>query len=352
MATNRTNPSRNEYDNQNRAKYGYVIRVPKLPDAHESIVDFVVYNEEDNCFYKCVEVLTEEQHYFTWKAVTFGASRAYLIPVGKLTSSDINTSSEGWTEKQCVDAIAHTLNEMAFCMRRYRETHFSPIGYTQITSGKYQQDAVYYKWVWNDTKDTIGLEQVLTTKEGTTVIDWKLATHKTYVGEFKEMVPGTDYVVGADIDDNTYSDDDIEWNETTMRDLVDRLNEYVDKLNEHDAGIAYAKYSDTLDTICKVVNEVIEEVNPFSIPWQLLLNRQNYLEKEIGAVTLQTDITYADFIKRVDLAKWFTHEWKNYDGEATLLYGTVVQAIDSALNLIKFQDALTGSIVDLDNFDV
>lgn len=351
MATNRINPSRNEYDNQYRAKYGYVIRVPKLPDAHESIVDFVVYNEADNCFYKCVEVLNEEQHYFTWKAVTFGASRAFLVPVGKLTASDINYSSDGWTEKQCVDAVAHTINELAFCMRRYRETHFTPIGYTQLTSGKYLQDVSYYKWTWNDTKDTIGLEQVLTTKDGTTVIDWKLATHKTYVGEFTEMVPGVDYNVGDNIDDNTYIDDEIEWNESTMRDMVDKINEYVEKLNDHEAGITLAKYSDTLDTICAIVNDIIDEVNPFSIPWQLLLNRQNYLEKEVGAVTLQTDISYAEYIKRVDLAKWFTHEWKNYDGEATLLYGTVVQAIDSALNLIKFQDALTGTIVDLNDFD-
>lgn len=385
MAIKRINPSRNAWDNTNRQSYGYVIRVPKLPDAHKLIVDFTVFNEEDNCFYKCVEINANGQHYYTWTAVTFGSSRAYLIPIGKLTATNITEV----TEKTDVGSLPKTLNEFAFGMRRYHgKTHY-PIGY-QLATGVYGSGD-YYKWEWNDTVDSI-----------------EMVTRKRYTGELKKIEPHPTGPITEEVYTLTLPttvSGEPKWDDITMRDMAAKINEFAERFNAHDAGIPLASESDSLERMCEITNLMIEEVNPFCIPWQLLLNRQNFLELEVGQAELQTTgITPEIQMASTNLAKWATASWecfyiKTSDTEyvtgkdyyirepaptttpklpwdyvytkienptpetpilvtayelykvpPTLLYGTVCQAIDAALSVIKYQDIITGRWGDLKDF--
>lgn len=344
----RINPSRNSYDAENKQKYGYVIRVPKLPDAHAGVEGFTVFNLEDNCFYKCKHVTSVGTSYYDWVRVTFGVARSFLIPVNKLTLID-RESVAPLSTTTIVDAetLGKTLNEIVVGMRRYK-VNIAPLGYTATTDTVYQDGKTYYGWKW--------------TNQDAAIKSFEYDGHKVFVGDFVELKAGTeaevsigkaDYTVGTDIlPDTAYHPNAKGWVSVTSTQFCDTINALVDTLNQHEAGLPTVTKTDTASKLCYVTNLIIDEVNPFSIPWQILVDRVLVVEQKLGPSTMGKGNFDAEGNPvNVDLSKWDKATWNNYIAEEvgdTLYYGTVSEVTDSTLRLVHRLDGVVGPVTSLE----
>ena len=136
------NPSRDGMDNSiKRTMYGQVLRFPTLPPAHAIFEGVTVFDTETKDFYECQHIQTETEDYFEWVAVTFGAARAFLVPVGKLTERDVawdwnqdEVEFYHFTDKSRIECIANTINEIINGLIRYNKK-FLYLGYTNVPAG-------------------------------------------------------------------------------------------------------------------------------------------------------------------------------------------------------------------------
>lgn len=343
----RINPSRNSYDAENKQKYGYVIRVPKLPDAHAGVEGFTVFNLEDDCFYKCKHITQVGTSYYGWVRVTFGAAKSFLVPVNRLTLID-RESIAPLSTTVVVDAetLGKTLNEITVGMRRYN-VNIAPLGYTATTDTVYTEGKTYYGWKW--------------TNQDASITSFEYDGHKVFVGDFVELKAGTasevglgtaDYVIGTDIPANTaYHPNASGWDSVTSTDFANTINALVGELNIHEANLPTVSASDTASRFCYVTNLIIDEVNPFSIPWQILVDRVLVVEQKIGPSTMGTTNVDEDGNPvTVDISKWDKATWNNYVAKEvgdTLYYGTVSEVTDSTLKLIQRLDTRIGPISSL-----
>lgn len=337
----RINPSRNEYDAENKRKYGYVIRVPKLPDAHEGVEGFTVFNLEDNCFYKCKPA--SKTGAYEWVRVTFGATRSYLIPVNKLTLLD-RESIAPLNSKNIVDVetLGRTINEIIVGLRRYN-VDIEPLGYVHVADGMFADNTKYYQWKWTNLEAT--------------VVDYR--GHKIFVGDFVEMKAGTeyevsigkaDYVVGTKIPtDQVFEPAKGGWTSVTTTDFVTAINAIANVLNTHEAGIPKVYVNDIPGELCRVVNLIIDEVNPFAIPWQILIDRVLVVEQQVGPNKLSSTSSG----QSVNLAKWDAVTWNNYakDELGPLYFGTVCEVTDSTLSVLQQLDTKIGDLSQLVNIE-
>lgn len=355
----RSNPSRNKSELAAKQKYGYVIRVPVLPEAHAGMLGLVAFLETDKRFYRCNKIETNSELYYKWQPVTTGTSRTYLIPIGKLSEEDILRG------KNSFDHIIGTVNELVFGFRRYNIKQFEVCGYTEV-SGTFQEHTDYYKWHWN--------EEIM--YSAFTLVDNTL--HPTYeAGEvyyrfnqatklYDKLVPGVDYEIGANIfsadlvcqrntsgydhvfigqfiklnSDEIIIDGEIpagiyhKNNETTKEYVVDRVNEIVDFLNDTNAEIMPAEIPEwdedrSLYELCEVINQIIDHVNPFALSWQVVMNTLQNLEEISGN---------------------FSELQEAWEG--TYNFGTVCQAVDATLRKLQQIEGVQGEITEDDDSSI
>lgn len=321
------NPSRDGQDNDiKRTLYGQVLRFPSLPPAHAVFEGVTVFDTSTKDFYECQHIVTETENYYEWVAVTFGAARVFLIPVGKLTENDISE----YTDKMAIDCVANTINEIIYGLIRYKK-NFCYLGYQNVPVGSVLREGVnYYGYKTNDLIDITGEE-----------------LHKIYTGEVKKLET-SEYVIGSTVEEDyayfTKSTD------PTMTDCVNRLNEIIGLLNKHFADIEVVPTDPypTYDYIAKVVNLVVDEVNPFAVPWQIVINRIWHLEQKVGNGTFVPN----DDVEPVDFAGvWYlkshNRQWKNVPAavQDALQYATICQINDTIFKIIQAMDGQIGDLI-------
>lgn len=371
----RVNPSRNAVADSQRKRYGLVIRVPKLPEALAEFEGMICFLENkdgeylEKRFYRCTKIETDTELYYKWRPVTAGISRVYLLPIGKLSNGDIESSVEEYrSPKNTFDAIVGTINELVFGFEKYN-VKFDPCGYTKCETGPgkvYMSGNTYYKWNWNETIMIDAMVRVDKTAEpafvaGKDYYIYDNVHHKyqmlipglgkdyqpgdpippdrvvyaknrsgynhNFVGQFLQLSEHVDFEYGDPIGDNVYERIP-ETGVSLQEDAVAKTNQIVNFLNEYNAEILPAELvkgdeDQSIYKLCGVLNAVIEHVNPFALSWQVVLNNLQYLDDTIG-----------DF---VELQTIWRHK---YD------FGTVCEAIDDALKDIEELRGIIGEPIE------
>ena len=321
------NPSRDGLDNEvQRTLYGQVLRFPSLPPAHAVFEGVTVFDTSTKDFYECQHIVTETENYYEWVAVTFGAARVFLIPVGKLTENDISE----FTDKDAVDCVAKTINEIVYGLIRYHK-HFCYLGYQNVPAGSILESGVeYYGYKNNDLIDITGEE-----------------LHKIYTGEVRKL-ESSEYTIGSTVEeDYTFF---TKTAEPDMTDCVDRMNEIIELLNKHFADIPKLSTDPypTYNEIARVLNLIVEEVDPFAVPWQIVINRIWHLEQKVGNGNFvpNDDITPVDFAG-VWYVKSHNHQWKNVPAsiQDALKYATICQINDTIFKIIEAMDGEIGDLI-------
>jgi len=314
-------PSRNDHDNSDqRTLYGQVLRFPSLPPAHMVFEGVTVFDTSTKDFYECQHIVTETADYYEWVAVTFGAARVFLVPVGKLTENDISD----YTDKSAIDCVAKTINEIIAGLHRYGK-HFDYLGYRTVHVGEVlDPNKDYYGYKNNDLIDIVGNE-----------------LNKIYTGEVRLLDP-SEYVVSVPVEeDYKYF---LKSDEPDMTDCVNRLNEIIALLNKHFADIPLIDIRETeYDAIAHVLNLVVEEVNPFAVPWQVVIYRIWHLEQKVGNGTFVPNLDESP----VDFPSWLAYKWLNYDSDefGELKGATVCQINDTIFKLIASMDGQIGDLI-------
>ena len=377
MSNVRFNPTLNTSKAAKRSQYGYVVRVPSrtLLPPRAGLKNVTLFDESDECFYTCVLAGDEYQ----WRAVTFGASRPFLIPVGKLATYDYDTS------KRTVADLSQTINEIIMGLRRYG-VELAPLGFALTSDTTFTQGHVYYRW--NDFDDIEGIENWLVVRGYTETSDeyyrgykkyfkkrtgsdiydeitgwgvgdevqpvsetgydstvYECAYGRNYTGEFKLLTTGVDYQNGDPIPDKVIFQ---AVPEPSYTDLGRKINELVTQCNEHGASIPRTTVpsidpSDAeVEELCDTVNLVIDEVNPFAAGWQLILNRVWNVEEAHD--DLENGVGHYKALTRWDDADWaFLF---STDGETVkkFSFGTVAASVDNILQLMKKVNDVHGKL--------
>ena len=331
------NPSRDGTDNSiKRTMYGQVLRFPTLPPAHAIFEGVTVFDTETKDFYECQHIQTETEDYFEWVAVTFGAARAFLVPVGKLTERDVawdwnqdEVEFYHFTDKSRIECIANTINEIINGLIRYNKK-FLYLGYTNVPAGSTLAEGVeYYGYRTNDLIDLTGHE-----------------LHKVYTGEVRKLLP-SEYVIGSVVTDDyvyfTKADD------PDMTDCVARMNEIIALLNKHFAKLPACDANEMNELeISEVLNMIVEEVNPFAVPWQVVIDRIWHLEQKVGNGTFvpNDDDDPVNFAG-VWYLKSHNHQWLNVSPEIqdALKYATICQINDTIFKIISDMDGRIGDLI-------
>ena len=311
------NPSRTSDTSQEpRHWFGNVIKVPSLPEAHAIFCDGVVFNKEDNKFYRCVKMDLPNGggFYFEWQAVTSAAKRSFLIPVGKLTQYDV-VDKDGvglwtWAEKDTLHTVATTINEIIFGLRRYR-VNIEPFGYTKaegLSDDQVIPADTYFYWQWMD--------QIVWNTSDEPVF----TRHKKFTGVFQKVEPETNetfsdvktrlgidcvYTQDAVCDPNQFDADEM------MTALVPKLNALIRELNKHGTELNLGvSTEDSYAVLAKTINDIVDEVNPYSSHWQILINRIWQVEDILGRGIFTEPSTADEAVtQKIDIATWQGVEW-------------------------------------------
>ena len=285
----RINPSRNAAQSAAKGKYGYVIRVPELPEAFEKYEDVVVFLETDKRFYKCDHINDGDNNYWRWRAVTFGTARQYFIPVGKLSASDETTIRNEYNESNTFDDLVNTYNEIVFGFKKYNIA-FDVLGFRPVEGEVVTADDVY-RWTWAD--NSLDLTEIID-PDSNLLIAYKHAR----VGYFAKVTTG--YTAGSDV----YQAGDFVKLPTNGVSLIDdtcsKINKVIEFLNEYNAELLPASLDLTnetgsIDQLCSTINAVIDHINPFASAWQVILNHLGYIDAEIGDFDHMLDHIYNEF---------------------------------------------------------
>lgn len=274
-----------------RTAYGYVTRLDHLPPAISRFENLVVFCEEDKRFYECR--LTSENKY-CWVAVTAGPHRTYLIPVEKL-----NPEEQSLLERNSsFDAAVSALDEISLGLLRYG-VQVEPICHVLSPDTVYKSGTNYF--VWNNDYDRAAY---IFTKDTVVDID-KTYYFKNDVGDYEKatgLTPGVPFPSGTRYYESTRpmfvrDPDQVPGQPITHRVyvmrtsptpqtvdvnvLIVKINEIIDILNVNEAHLSKAT---TLNNLSRVINLAIDEVNPFSVPWQSLLDRVAAVERQIQKI--------------------------------------------------------------------
>lgn len=283
--------------NSHRSNHGYVARLKQLPIACARVYGVVVFCEEDKRFYECQHIVTQTEDYYRWVAVTSGAQRIYFIPVERLTENEMPIAPEPNIRTNCFDAIASALNEIAIGLYRYN-VNVRPLCYKPCYDETFIAGKKYY--VWNNNYDRADYVQ---TQDSVPVVgkpyfivegnNARYATKLFSDGEsFEEgviyfestrpiMIADVTYDPGKYIDHRVFEFDTLAYDQLTKKELVAKANEIIEVVNVTNAKISKATNSGTLYDLASIVNVLIDEVNPFSVPWNQALSRINALEEQV-----------------------------------------------------------------------
>ncbi len=310
------NPSRtSETSKESRHWFGNVIKVPSLPEAHAIFCDGVVFNKEDNKFYRCVKMDLPDGggFYFEWQAVTSAAKRSFLIPVGKLTQYDAaHEKWDDWTEKDTLHTVATTINEIIFGLLRYK-VNIEPFGYTKVEGLSDDQVIpanTYFYWQW--------LDQVV----WNTSYKPEFTRHKKFTGVFQKVEPnkhGDTFAkvkknLGIDCvytQDDIYDPDQFNVNAAIKAAIVPKLNALIRELNKHGTELNLGvSTEDSYADLAKTINDIVDEVNPYSSHWQILINRIWQVEDILGRGIFTEPSTADEAVtQKIDIATWQGVEW-------------------------------------------
>ena len=294
-----------------------------MPVADAFYYGAVVFCHEDNRFYECRHIITADQDYYRWVAVTQGGQRLFFIPVEKLTTEEVqNADPHPSIRTNSFDAAASALDELAFGLRRYNvkvdPLCFAPTRDTVILSG-----VVYYKYnnkydraAYVETEDTAPIlnkayfylqDGVLVTKIFAAGESFEAGVK--YYESTRPMFVAVDMESGAVIDALLFNSTDKTLDALVLDDLISKYNELVDILNVTGSKLHVITDSEmnsgngvTLFQLCKYINELIDEVNPFSVPWNNALQRIQYLETIVQQFG-QFPEGLANLTQRVDTAE-------------------------------------------------
>lgn len=300
-------PSRNTKVNAIRSKHGYVARLAELPVACARFENLVVYCAEDKRFYECQHIVTSTENYYRWIAVTTGGQRVYFVPVEALTTTELPTASTITASVRtcCFDAIAFAIDEIAIGLYRFG-VNVEPLCYKISADYRYVPGKKYY--IFNNNFDRA---QFVKTRDVTPIVGKvyytaDLSLHYTSVffddGESFDpeveyfestrpyFIPDPDQVDHAIIPHRVFESNGIKFDELTKKELVVKLNELIELVNVTNCRLDKAKDEGTLFDLCVTIDALIDELNPFSRPWNNVLNRLTTIEEllrsgEIGRVT-------------------------------------------------------------------
>lgn len=279
-----------------RGRHGYVARLVQLPPACARLGGVVVFCGEDKIFYECMHIQNETQDFYKWVAVTSGAQRTFLIPVELVTENELPRDPEPSTRTNCFDAIASALNEIAIGLTRYNIL-VNPLSFKSCYDSTYVDGKKYY--VWNNsydraqyvrTKDIQPIEgkpyfTLGSNGEYVTVIFGAGGTFNTGTVYFEStrpiMIPDTTYSAGQPITHRVFVASGVAYDHLTKKELVAKTNEIVDIINTTHAKLDKASDAGSLYDLAMIVNNIIDEVNPFSVPWNNLLTRVEVLEQQM-----------------------------------------------------------------------
>ena len=302
---------------------GGVTRLAQLPVADAFYYGAVVFCHEDNRFYECRHIITADQDYYRWVAVTQGGQRLFFIPVEKLTTEEVqNADPHPSIRTNSFDAAASALDELAFGLRRFNvkvdPLCFAPTKDTVILSGVtyYKYNNRYDRAAYVETEDTSPIlnkayfyldDGVLVTKIFASGESFEDGVK--YYESTRPMFVAVDMESGAVIDALLFNATDKTLDALVLDDLIAKYNELVDILNVTGSklhvitdSVMNSGNGVTLFQLCKYINEMIDEVNPFSVPWNNTLQRIQYLEtivKQFG----QFPEGLANLTQRVDTAE-------------------------------------------------
>lgn len=291
-----------------RQMNGYVSRIENLPAADKSYAGAVVFCYEDKRFYECRNIVTDTEDYYRWIAVTTGGQRIFFIPVEKLTTEESEAARRAITiRNNSFDACMSALNEIAVGISRYN-VHVDPLCYIATTDIKYVEGKQYYKYN-NDYERSAYVK----TKDSTPVAGKVYFVingdiFESYIfGEGESFVTGTDYyestrpaflpittTVGSYVDMIAYVESDLKIDAVTFDDLIVKYNELAYAINVTGSKLSMIDLNDndfTLYNLCELINVMIDEVNPFSVPWNNALERILNLEDGFKS--------YAGIVERV-----------------------------------------------------
>lgn len=290
-------PQNNSQKQEKRGCYGYVARAALLPIPIAQYEGIVLFCSDTKAFYECQKLTGTGREWYEWVEVAY--PRRLLIPVEKILTEAIDEGAEDPSaRKNSFDAIISAVNAIAVGMIRYR-IQVDPLGYIRTRDSVYKAGKNYF--VWNENYDRsayVVTEDEERVPEKTYFVrqpDWvyrpAIASDFNSDGSFKSgvfyyemtrptFVPDTHAVV----------DDPIlcvafefvghpSYDETTMKDVISKANELIEIVNRTDAHIALVNEDiSTLFDLAKAINSLIDEVNPFSVPWNQLHDRVAALE--------------------------------------------------------------------------
>ena len=319
------NPSAGAVANANWELNGSVARLVQLPEACKAYYGAVVFCHEDKKFYECRNIVTETEDYYRWIAVTDGSHRMIFIPVEKLVDKEISGAdayTPSWRTNS-FDAVASALNELAYGFIRYN-IDVKPLCYKRTYDTKVVSGVDYYRFNNHyDRADVVKKsEDEITPVVGKPYFYLENGVYVTqffstgesfvqdvvyYVSSRPFFVKATDLVAGSTIEEVLFEVDSSmhDMEHLTIEDLMFKYNEIVDLINMTGTHLHVISQSEmnagtgiNLLKVCEYVNILIDEVNPFTVPWNNMLNRVEYLEtivKQYGSVPEGLD----DLVQRV-----------------------------------------------------
>ena len=281
-----------------RGRHGYVGRLVHLPPACVRLDGAVVFCGEDKRFYECRHILNETQDYYKWVAVTSGAQRTFFIPVERLTENEMPVEPEPSIRTNCFDAIASALNEIAIGLTRYN-IRVDPLCFKPCYDTQYVDGKKYYVWNNNyDRAEYIRTDDIQPVA-GKPYFVQNAGVYETKIfGDGESFVSGviyfestrpimildSAYAAGQPITHRVFTAGSVVYDELDKKNLVAKANEIIDIINTTDARLDKTTDSESLYDLAVVVNAVIDEVNPFSIPWNNLLRRVEVLEQKVTSL--------------------------------------------------------------------
>ena len=290
-----------------RKHYGYISSIDELPVACARLEGAVVFCSNDKYIYECQHIVTVDEDYYTWIKVTTGGHRVMFIPVEALTQSEQPNEAimASTVRTSCFDAIASAIDEICLGLYRYGYT-VEPLCYS-ISHDAYFQDGRKYFTYNNkyDRADYVPTDDVTPVEDKTYYLP-DVNLHYVVADVTNGFTPGTvyyeskrpqfvrytDYNVGDPIDLRVFVSNGIVFDQATKRNLVimvNKLNELIEIINTTGCKLKKAEDDGTLFDLCRSLNYVIDELNPFAHPWNNLLNRVNELERQL----IDADIGYA-----------------------------------------------------------
>jgi len=305
--SNILDPSRNTKVNAQRSKHGYVARLVELPIACARFEHLVVFCAEDKRFYECQHIITDTENYYKWIAVTTGGQRVYFVPVEALTESELPTEETITASIRtcCFDAIAFALDEIAIGLYRFG-VNVEPLCYKISADAKYVAGKKYY--IFNNNYDRAQFVKTTDVAPVEGKVYYLPDIHLNYTPQFyiDEFLPDIDYfestrpcfIIDPDQTDDApithrvFESNGIKFEELTKKELVAKLNEIIDLVNVTHCRLDKAKDSGTLFDLCVTIDALIDELNPFSRPWNNILNRLNTVEELLRQADLGKATTF------------------------------------------------------------